>query len=201
MIYVDSPLVWDPSLTSSAQHSHKSDTDSSTKTPQEALNPISNKRCGHKGEILGGHTSTNQTQAAEWKKHACRQEGPERHVAPITLPVSSSMPLLPFLPLFITSSVSFFNSSSQHQPGYFLPIFFYLLSLSPLSACISRSSKASKRAPRSLQLETWRVPIYIPMSYPYPSDSGPPTWNTGWIYLIPCTEALLSTVKISAKAT
>lgn len=68
MIHVASPLVWDPSFTSSsAQRSHKSDTDSSkmsTQTPQEALKPISKKRRGHEGEILGRHTATKQTQAA-----------------------------------------------------------------------------------------------------------------------------------------
>lgn len=87
------------------------------------------------------------------------------------------------------------------QLGYFLSIFFYPLSLSPLSACISRSTKASERAPRSLQLEMWRVPIYIPLSYPYPSDLGPPTWNTGcntWFHVQKLCSALL---KISAKAT
>lgn len=62
MIYVDSPLVRDPSFpTSSAQHLHKSDIDSS-KTSKEALKPISNMQQGREGEIPGRH---KQTQAAE----------------------------------------------------------------------------------------------------------------------------------------
>lgn len=96
----------------------------------------------------------------EWKpKHASSQRDPKRHVVVIIPPTKSVMPLLPFSPLF-TSSIYRFNSPSQHHLGSFSINFFFSRSLSPLFACISWSSKASKRTPRSLQIETWRLPIY-----------------------------------------
>lgn len=92
---------------------------------------------------------TNTGCWSEWKqKHACSQEGPERHVVVITLPANSVMPLLPFFRLCsITSSICYFNSPSQHRPGSFPSIF---SSLFLCLLCLHVSHEAARLA-RELQ--------------------------------------------------
>lgn len=208
MIHVDSPLVRDPSFTpSSAQHSHKADTDSSktsTQTPQEALNQ---QRAVWTRGWNPGSTHVHKTNTgcwSEWKqKHACSEEGPERHVVVITLPANSVMPLLPFFRLCsITSSICCFNSPSQHRPGSF-PSNFSSLFLCLL--CLHVSPAAARLA-RELQLIFATRNMTPPNLYSHvlprlgfdisvQSDAGPQTFNTDWVYLTPSAEAQLSTVK------
>lgn len=175
MTYVAAPLVRDPSFTtSSARRSHKSDTDSSkmsTQSPQEPLKPES-ATSGVDTRVKSCIDTRPQNKRRLLKgKEAKRRPQPGRpgrtrdsdYTARHQRDASASLFHHFFYLLF-------------HPPPLSITHFCYLLfplslSLPPLSAWLSGSSKASERererAPRSLQLQTRRLPIYIPMCYPY----------------------------------
>lgn len=177
MISVDCPLVRDPSFTtSSVQHSHESDTDSSTQTPQEALKPNQQQAVWTWG-WNPGWTHVHKTNTGCWMEAKTRLlSGRPRK----TCGSDCTARCLCF-PSRLCSSL-LLSAFSTRPLSITLGTFYFLfpLSLSLLSAWISWR-----------ELEMWRVPIYTSASiFPWATHTHQHETQT-WFHV----------QKISAKST